>query len=187
MIKVNVRDAVSLISAVQKTISNTELIMWMKEKADPYMRGTVFTGQFKTEGLRFGSGWEGILESSLAARNKGMGQKKYAKRKRGVGRLGGAMNIGGRIRGVNILQDTGDLFNKVTKKLGKISTHYPGVKITWGGEDYGLKYMVHQQGTLGKSKPNPPRPMIGASEMDKRYLLHSLYGYIGSRIRWYRR
>jgi len=182
MIRVNVKDATSLLQAIQKSISDQELATWMKTKADPYMRG-VFTEQFQSEGSRLGTPWLGILESSLEKR----GQKKYRKSKLGTGRLGGAKIFEGRVKGVNILQDTGELFNKVTKKPGLIEKYYSGLKITWG-KDLGSwnkvdKYTIHQTGAGN----NPPRKMIGATDRDAKHLMLSLWGYIGGKIRAYRR
>jgi len=190
MITVNVKNAVGLLNAVQKSISSPEIIVWAKTKADPYMRSQ-FAEQFKSEGKRYGNGWIGIKESSLESRNKGLGQKKYRKSKTGTGRIGGALVSEGRVTGVNILHDTGTLFNQVVNTKGDVIVSGEGIKISWGNNLKEISgrinlYRVHQLGTLGKSKPNPPRPMISGDTKDMKHLLLSLYGYIGSRIRFHR-
>lgn len=186
MITIKVDDAIGLLNAVKKSVSAPELITWAQTKADPYMRDQ-FSQQFQTEGKRYGKGWLGIKESSLEAR----GQKKYGIRKRGGGRLGGAKISNYRVTGVNILRDTGELFNKVTKTKGQVRTTGDGVYVSWGGNLSSFngadKYRIHQLGTLGTSKPNPPRPMISADNKDSKHLLLSLYGYMGSIIRWNRK
>lgn len=184
MIKVTVNDALGLLEAVKKSISTPEITKWAETKADPYMRDQ-FSKQFQTEGKRYGSGWLGIKESSLEKR----GQKKYAKRKSGTGRLGGAVISDNRVTGVKILHDTGTLFNKVTKTKGEVRTTLDGISVSWGNLKFdGVdKYRVHQMGTMGSKKPNPARPMISADTEDMRHLLLSLYGYMGAVIRWYRR
>lgn len=186
MITIKVDDAVGLLNAVKKSISTPELVNWAKTKADPYMRSQ-FSEQFKTEGKRYGKGWLGIKESSLEAR----GQKKYRKSKASASRLGGAKvsEIFGdrRVTGVNILHDTGELYNKVTQTKGEIQTTIDGVSVSWGGNLKSFKgadkYRIHQLGTEGTKRPNPARPMISGDTKDSQHLLLSLWGYMGAIIK----
>ena len=171
MITVDSSDATALLRATSQAISPTEIRGWMMTKADRYMK-QAFVEQFKTEGARFGTPWEGIKESSLERRKSGY--KKFRKSKRTGIRLGGAKStLDRRVKGVHILIDSSALFNAVTKSNPRIEAYYSGLKMTWGqdlveqgksGGPTGIKYMAHQTGS--EKKHLPARPMIGYTGRD---------------------